>query len=270
MNLFEIMQGAAGGNGLDRFSSQFGLPGHEVARVMQAFLPAFSTGLKRNTADPLSLLNFMQRLGTGDFSSYYRNPAQGSGQDVQNLLGLLFGSAQVSRAVIEQASAFTGIGRSTLERMLPEMAATLLGGLQQQMPVSNPWFAALLAQFGGEEAPGRPAARRSSDAKGPLDRYEDEQAASAERAAAGNPLTHLQAEGMRSTLAALEAGGSAWSETLRKFAGGDVAGLAAPGGETRPRDLFGDMFEPGLALSEAYQRNIAGIFDRLGKATPAS
>lgn len=251
MNLFEIMRQAGGADGYGAFGSQFGLSEDQVTKAIQAFLPAFSTGLKRSTADPFGISEFLRRLGMGQYAPYYLYPAQAAAQgrdDGQDVLALLFGSKEVSRAVAAQASAITGIAQQTLVQMLPAVAAMMFGGLQQQAFAANPTLQAMLGQYAGTTPP----PPRRPDAKGPLDRYEEEQATRAQREAARNPFSHLQAEAMQSGLSAMAASGTAWADMMKKMAAGDFNAGA---------DLFGNMFEPGLRFGEAYQRSIETIFD---------
>jgi hypothetical protein len=261
MNLFEIMRHAGGGNGYGAFGPQFGLSDDQVAKAIQAFLPAFSTGLKRSTADPFGMVEFLQRLGMGQYAPYYLNPGHAAAQgrdDGLNVLALLFGSKEVSNAVAAQASAITGIAQQTLLQMLPAVAATMFGGLQQQAVTANPMLEAMLGHFAGSTPPRRP------DEKGPLDRYEDEQEQTARRDATASPFAHVQTEAMQSGLSAMAATGVAWGEMMKTLMAGAAGGPGAQArGEVKPAigDLFGDMFEPGLRFGEAYQRSIETIFD---------
>ena len=136
MDLFDIMRDAGGGNAFQAMASQYGLQPDQVESAMQAFMPAFSTGLQRNTADPLGLLQFMQAISTGQHGNYYDDPQSamsGLGIDEGNaILGHLFGSKDVSRAVAGQVDAATGIGQSILKQMLPTIASMMLGGLFKQ------------------------------------------------------------------------------------------------------------------------------------------
>lgn len=266
MNLFEIMRGAGGGNAFEAFARQYGLSMDQVSSALGAFLPAASAGLKRRVADPASFYEMMTRFGMDQWAAYYRDPgctAASSRRDGQDILSLLFGSSKAVEAITEQASAFTGIAQSTMREIFPAFAATLFGGLQQQSVAANPAFAALFRQFSG--APDNPAGA----AKGPLDRYEEEQEEAARREAAGNPMAHIGAEGMRSAIAAMTSGATTWAEMMEKMAAGMVP-AAGSAGQTAPPprpDFFGDMLEPGLRLGEAYQRNLEAIFAGLKPAS---
>jgi len=261
MNLFEIMRGAGGGSGFSALASQFGLSEEQVARAVQALLPAFSAGLKRSTADPLGLAGFMQRLAQGNYAQAYENPfwALGAGRaQGSEALSFLFGSPEAARAVAEQASAFTGVGRDKLQELLPALTAMMFGGLSEQMRAANPMLDAFMKQFQMAAAPPKPAA-----GKGPLDRYEEEQAEK-ERAAA--ELARSHAEAAKAGMAAIQAGTAAWQQALTETmnaSGVSDLGTGAKGPAVSGRDLFGDMFEPGLLLNEAYQREMEALINRM-------
>jgi len=257
MNLFDIMRGAGGGSGFSTLGSQFGLSEEQVARAVQAFLPAFSAGLKRSTADPLGLAEFMQRLAQGNYAQAYQNPflASDAGRAQGNeALAFLFGSPDAARAVAEQASAFTGLARDKLLELLPAVTAMMFGGLAEQSRRANPLLDAWMKQF--QAAPPKPAA------KGPLDRYEEDQA---ERERAAAEFARAQAESAKAGLAAVQAGTAAWQQGMAEMM--KAAGMPGGAGGKQPavsgREMFGEMFEPGLRLSEAYQREMEALIGRM-------
>src|SRR5688500_3679500 len=112
MNLFEIMRGAGGGDAFAQLARQYGLSEEQITKAVQAFMPAFSAGLKRGTADPFGFAEFMRKLATPDFMRAYQQPdwafggGRGRGEDA---LAFMFGSPELARAVASQAAAFTGL-----------------------------------------------------------------------------------------------------------------------------------------------------------------
>src|SRR5688572_24912067 len=113
MNLYEIMRAAGGGTAFPALAAQYGLSEEQIRKAMEAFLPAFSAGLKRSTADPLGLMEFMRRLTLADYAQAYRQPEKffGVGRKGDETLGFLFGSPEIAEAVARQASAFTGLAQ---------------------------------------------------------------------------------------------------------------------------------------------------------------
>ena len=131
--LFELLKQANGGNAMNQMAAQFGLSPEQVQAATEALLPAFSLGLQRNTADPMGMGGFLSALASGQHGKYFDNVSQAFNpaglQDGNAILGHLFGSKDVSRAVATQAAQATGIGSEILKQMLPVLATTLMGGM---------------------------------------------------------------------------------------------------------------------------------------------
>jgi hypothetical protein len=136
MNLFDMLAGAQGGNGIDALAKQFGLSPQQSQSAVEALMPAFSNAFRQNAADPNGLGSLLTALASGQHAKYAQNAtnafspqgmAEGNG-----ILGHLFGSKELSRAVAAQASQATGIGQDTLKQMLPAIASMLMGSLFKQ------------------------------------------------------------------------------------------------------------------------------------------
>jgi len=136
MNLFDMISNAQGGAGLDTLARQFGLSQQQTEKAVEALLPAFSQGLKQNAADPYGLGSFLSALSSGQHAKYFEDSAKAiSPQGIaegNGILGHLFGSKDLSRAVATQASQATGIGQDVLKQMLPALATMVMGGLSKQ------------------------------------------------------------------------------------------------------------------------------------------
>lgn len=133
MNLLEMMMQAQGGNAVNNMARQFGLQPAQAQSAMEALLPAFSTGLQRQAESTDGLQNLLQMFGGGQHAAFHDADGDGipdnavpAGNDV---LGQLFGSKEVSRAVAAQAAATSGVSDAILKQMLPVMASMLMGGL---------------------------------------------------------------------------------------------------------------------------------------------
>lgn len=284
MDLFDIMQQAGGGKAFQTMASQYGLQPDQVQSAMEAFMPAFATGLQRNTADPMGFLKFMQAISTGQHANYYDDPQSAlSGLGIEEgnaILGHLFGSKDVSRAVAGQVNAATGISQSILKQMLPAIASMVLGGLfKQSRGGGNPILETILEQFTGGGASRQGA---EPPAKGPLDRYEDEEVERESREASpapggfgDNPFGRMMEDmigGGANDTSTGGAGGSQnpWGRMMEEMLGGGAkAGqerpqkpAAAPEMPRSGKDIFGDMLEPGRRMGEDYQKNMESIFDQ--------
>ncbi|MGE3363155.1 MAG: DUF937 domain-containing protein [Rhizobiaceae bacterium] len=169
MNLFDMLAGAQGGNGFDALAKQFGLSHQQTQSAVEALMPAFSNAFRQNAADPNGLGSLLTALASGQHAKYAQDAAkafspQGMAEG-NGILGHLFGSKELSRAVAAQASQATGIGQDTLKQMLPAIASMLMGSLFKQtnnqmqagtFGASNPLgeiIEQMMKQGGGRSAP---------------------------------------------------------------------------------------------------------------------
>lgn len=270
MNLFDMMRQAGGGAAFPTFAQAYGMPPDQFSKVVEAFVPAFSAGLKRSTADPLGIFELMRRLASGDYARFYLHPMlapQTGIEPGQDMLAFLFGPEAVRQAVAQQVAAFSGADYSKIfAEVMPALASVMSGGLfHQALASGNPFAEGILRRM-------RPGPSGDEKPKGPLDRQEEE-AAKREASGFGIPeFTRLGHEMMQSGVSAMAAGNAAWMDFFEKNA--RAAGGAADKEEARkPRlsgaDVFGEMIEPGLRIGEAYQRELEAIFERFKPKSPS-
>lgn len=121
----------------EQMAKQFGLQQQQAEKAIEALMPAFSQGLKRNAATPKGFAGFMEALASGNHADYMQNPMKAfspQGMDEGNaILGHLFGSKDISRAVAAQAEAASGVSQAIIKQMLPALAPMIMGGLFKQM-----------------------------------------------------------------------------------------------------------------------------------------
>ena len=289
LNLFDMLANAQNGNGVEALARQFGLSQQQAQAAVQALLPAFSQGLKRNTSDPYGVGAFLSALSTGQHARYFDDAADASspqGMAVGNdVLGQLFGSKDLSRAVAAQAAQATGLGQQLLQQMLPAIAAMIMGGLFKQSTnqmqaaagnASNPLqeiIEQMMKQSGGFGMPQQtPQPRQVPQSPDPLDNplgkiLQDMFGGGAAQAPSGgtpggygdNPLGRIFEEMLR--------GGQAQAprETSRPQPQ-EARPQQRDNPSGRPRnpydDLFGDMFETGAKQRDDYQKGVESIFDQ--------
>ncbi|MCW2308098.1 DUF937 domain-containing protein [Rhodobium gokarnense] len=137
-SLINLFYDAQNGDAMENIARQYGLSMDNAERVVEAMLPAFSLGLKRNTANPLALAGFLQALRTGGHQRYFLDPmaafAPTRRHEEDVILGHLLGSKEISRAVSDQVEQATGIATNVVRAMLPAVAAILMGGLAHEAP----------------------------------------------------------------------------------------------------------------------------------------
>ena len=284
MPLYDMMMNAQNGEAMRMMAKQFGLNESQVEQAMAALMPAFSTGLKRNVSNPMDMSSFLSALAGGNHAQYFEDmQAAFSPQGMQEgngILGHLFGSKEVSRAVAAQAAAATGIGQEIFKQMLPVLATSIMGGLFKQatgqatgqsyagaMGGSNP-IGDLISEMmrqgmgGGQQKP----APRSSPMDNPLGQILEGMFGGGQQRqtpqGGGNPF-----------------GDNPLGQIFQDMLGGAMGGgqaRQAPEPEQQPDpdvmpsgrkrnpydDLFGKMFESGREVQKGYQKNMESIFDQ--------
>ena len=134
--LYETLSNAHDGEAITALGREFGLTPTQVQAAVTALLPAISTGLKQSTATLDGLSNLFGMMGQQqDLQQMYDDPETAfdskgvaAGNDA---LSVIFGSPDVSRAVIDQAQKFSGVGSDILKKMLPVLAGILISGLMR-------------------------------------------------------------------------------------------------------------------------------------------
>ncbi|WP_416798279.1 DUF937 domain-containing protein [Ciceribacter azotifigens] len=134
--LFEMMLRAQNGTAMEAVARQFNLAQEQAAQAVAALMPAFSSGFKRNTANPYDMTALLGAMASGNYAKYFEDMTaaftpQGVA-DGNTVLERLFGSKEVSRAIAAQAAQFTGISQDIFKKMMPAMADTIMGGLSKQ------------------------------------------------------------------------------------------------------------------------------------------
>tara|TARA_R110000751_G_scaffold8822_3_gene34004 strand:- start:68 stop:877 length:810 start_codon:yes stop_codon:yes gene_type:complete len=256
--LLEMMMQAQNGEAARAMAKQFGLKEDQISQAMEALMPAFSTGLKRNATNPEDIGNFMQALANGNHADYFNNVSQAfSPQGVaegNGILGHLFGSKEVSRAVAQQAEQATGIGQNILKQLLPVIASTIMGGLANQATggskssgASGNVFADMLGQMMGQAGAGQKQAAANAP-ENPLGQMMETMfggAAGKDGKTSGNPFADMIGNMMKGGMAGM----------------GQTA-APEPEKQANPLDnIFGDMFEAGTKVQKDYQKNVDSIFD---------
>ena len=133
MNINEIL---AQTGGLQAMARELGISETDAANGAAALAPAILGGFKKQAQgqpDGLAGLGgLLGQLGGDGLLADVLSPQPtnvGRGNDV---LGQLFGSADVSRTVAQHASSQTGLDSSVLEKMLPIVAMMVTGYLSKQ------------------------------------------------------------------------------------------------------------------------------------------
>jgi Bacterial protein of unknown function (DUF937) len=173
-SLYELLTNAHDGEALTALGREFGLTPTQTQAAVTALLPAVSAGLKRSTATPDGLGNLFSVMGQQqDLQDMYDDSEAAFGSDGvaagNDTLSAIFGSPDVSRAVIDQAQKFSGVSSNILQKMLPVLAGILVSGLMRSgstgasaspaQPTPSPGnLGDVLGQIFGRGLPGSPEA----------------------------------------------------------------------------------------------------------------
>ncbi len=265
--LFDMMLQAQNGTAMDAMAKQFGLAREQVTQGMAALMPAFSTGFKRSTTNPYDFGQLMMTMMSGNYSQYFEDMAkaftpQGISEG-NSVLGQIFGSKEVSRAIAAQAAELSGVGQDVLKQMMPAIATAMMGGLIKQslgqmQPTGNFWntmpqanvFEQWMQAVGLQPKP-----------KNPMEALFD------------NPFTQ-SFQAFFATQAAKK------EEPVSAFAGNPFMDMfekmMAPVSPKAPEepapakhftDMVNTMFDSGLEVQKNYQKNMDAIFDTYLQAT---
>ncbi len=136
MNLLDIMLGSQNQGQVQQLARHFGIGEDQVQSALTQLVPALAQGLSRNAGSESGLESLVRALQGGSHQRYAEQPEvladQGTVMDGNGILGHLFGSKDVSRAVAAKASADTGIGADIIKQMLPVVASMVMGALSKQ------------------------------------------------------------------------------------------------------------------------------------------
>ena len=149
MNLTDIL---AQVGGLKSMARELGVNEQQAASGAEALLPSILGGFKKQAQTQPGgvdgLGGLLGQLGGENLAEDVLSPQPTNVDRGNNVLGAIFGSKDVSRAVAQDASAKTGIDPSVLKRMLPMLAMLAAGFMARQASAGRTTEAAP-AQAGG-------------------------------------------------------------------------------------------------------------------------
>lgn len=164
MNLVEMLIQSQGSQNISDLGRQFGLDEAQTRAALQQLAPVVAAGVRRNAESDDGLASLARELQGGQFARYANEPADPQLSDAtqagNQILEQIFGSKDVSRGVANQAADLSGVGSAILKKMLPVIAAMIIGNLTKGM------------MGGGASAPA-PAPRREASTGGLEDMLRD-------------------------------------------------------------------------------------------------
>ncbi|MDK4704174.1 DUF937 domain-containing protein [Rhizobium sp. CNPSo 4062] len=272
--LFDMMMQAQNGAATEAMAKQFNLAQEQATKAMAALMPAFSSGFKRSATDPYNFIGVMQDISSGNYAKYFEDMTRAftpeGVADGNAVLGRLFGSKDVSRAIAAQAAQMTGIGQEIYKRMLPAMADTLMGGLFKetsgQIPqMANPFLNTDMGEmmqdwlqsigFAPKQQPTPQASIFDNPFTQAMELMFGADAVKREKPAPTNPfLDNPFAKAFQDMMKNFPMPAEPPKEEpkAKPAAGIDMAAYT---------EMFNAMFDSGLEVQKNYQKNMEAIFD---------
>ena len=143
--ILDMLMNTAGGGPVQQIGQRFGLSEDQTSSALNQLVPALMAGLQRNTSQEGGMDALVGALKSGNHAQYLDNPEllekDGTTEDGNSILGHIFGSKDVSRAVAGHAAEQTGISADVLKGMLPVVATMVMGALSKKRtngPVGAP------------------------------------------------------------------------------------------------------------------------------------
>jgi hypothetical protein len=272
--LFDMMMQAQNGAATEAMAKQFNLAQEQATKAMAALMPAFSSGFKRSATDPYNFVGVMQDISSGNYAKYFEDMTKAFTPegiaDGNAVLGRLFGSKEVSRAIAAQAAQMTGIGQEIYKRMLPAMADTLMGGLfketRGQIPqMANPFLNTDMGEmmqgwlqsigFAPKQQPTPQASIFDNPFTQAMELMFGADSVRREKPAPtnpffDNPFTKAFQDMMKNFPMPSEPPKE--EPKAKPAAGVDMAAYT---------EMFNAMFDSGLEVQKSYQKNMEAIFD---------
>ncbi len=132
--------------GLQSMARELGISESQAASGAAALVPAILGGFKKQAqAQPTGLEGLgglLGQLGGGGLLDNVLSPEPTDVSRGNDVLGSIFGSRDVSRAVAQNASSQTGLDSSLLKKMLPILAMAVAGFMAKQSSAGAPVQAA--------------------------------------------------------------------------------------------------------------------------------
>jgi hypothetical protein len=162
--------------GLQSIARELGIGEDDAARAASALAPAVLGGFRKQAeSQPQGLQGLgglLNQFGGGGLLDAVLAPSPTDTTPGNNVLGQIFGSKDVSRAVAQNAASQTGLDPSVLKKMLPMLAMLVTGYMAKQRsgtaPAAGLSGGGLSAALGGLLGTAKPADSSDDDLGGLL------------------------------------------------------------------------------------------------------
>ena len=136
MDILKLLLGNSGSM-IDAMSQKSGLGTNDVEAVISKIAPIFMQRANENfksDADSSTFLEMIRRSNLGEMTGTPQNISVSEGNE---LLGVLTGSKENSRALASDVGSQLGISSDSIKTLLPMIAPMIAGMLNNQLKASN-------------------------------------------------------------------------------------------------------------------------------------
>ena len=136
MDILKLLLGNSGGM-LDAMSQKSGLGTNDVEAVISKVAPIFMQRANENFKSDADSSNFLEMIRRSNLDEMTDAPQNVSVAEGNELLGVLTGSKENSRALASDVGSQLGISADSIKTLLPMIAPMIAGMLNNQLKASN-------------------------------------------------------------------------------------------------------------------------------------
>lgn len=141
MDLLNVLLDSGNSRALKQLASGFGVTEGDAKNVLTGMVPALSGGLRNSLSSAGSQAGLLKALAGGSHQRYLDQPETltdaATVTDGNAILGHILGSKDASRRVASDVAAQTGLDDGLLRKMLPAVAALVMGSMSKQSAASG-------------------------------------------------------------------------------------------------------------------------------------
>jgi len=136
VHILDILRASQDGALEDKLAASFELEPKAANDVSANLIDELSRALERNTLSRGGVSDLVEMIGQGGHTKYLTDDvdlaAPETKQDGDALLAQILGTKHQSRGVAARVSRETGVEPTVIEKMLPAIAAMMMGGVEKQ------------------------------------------------------------------------------------------------------------------------------------------
>ncbi len=136
MDILKLLLGNSSGM-IDAMSQKSGLAANDVEAVVSKIAPIFMQRANENFKSDADSSNFLEMIRRSNLDEMADAPQNISVAEGNELLGVLTGSKENSRALASDVGSQLGISADSIKTLLPMIAPMIAGMLNNQLKASN-------------------------------------------------------------------------------------------------------------------------------------